>query len=119
MRLRKQHRVWLTTDHQLATVARDLPLFLCGHNLNLVRGEPKKVKAVRCRGPNTIAVLPDAPGEDKKVHAAQQSHIGPDRFSYRDGKDIQRKTGVWIIGAGTLFQRLHIALARRESEKPA
>jgi len=100
-------------------VACDLSLFLRRDNLNLVWSQAKKFEALRCCGSNVIAVLSDASREDEKIRTSQQSRVSPDRFSYRDGKYIQSKTGIWIIRADAFFERFHITLAGRESEKTA
>ena len=92
-------------------VARDLLLFLCRDNLNLIWSQPKRIEAVGCRRSNVAAVLSDAARENKQVHAAQQSDIGADRFSYCNGKDVERKAGICISGLHAFFQRFHIALA--------
>ena len=62
---------------------------------------------------------PDAAGEDKKVHTAEESDVCPDYLAYRNGKDIQSKSGLQVVGAGTFFQHLHITLAGRESTQAA
>src|ERR1035438_138398 len=103
--------------HHLATVARDLSLFLGRDNLNLVPSQPESFKTLSCRRSNVIAVLSDAAREDEKIHTAQQSHVRPDCLSYRNRKDIQGKTGVRIIRAGAFFQPLDIALAGGKSEE--
>ncbi len=62
-------------------------------------------------------MLSDATGEDKKIRTAEKSKVCTDYLANGNGKYIQRKSGVWVVGAGALFQRLHIALAGRESEE--
>src|SRR4029077_19426485 len=105
--------------HHGSTMTRDLLFFPCGDNLNLVCREIEKFEAVRgCRS-NVIAVLSDAAGKDEKVHTAEESNVCTDSLTYGNGKDIQRESGAQIVAAGTLFQSLHIALARRETEEAA
>ena len=72
--------------HHLATVARDLPLFLCGDDLNLVRGEPKSSRPSRCRGTNVIAVLSDAAGEDQKSAPPRSAMYAPIVFRTESAK---------------------------------
>jgi len=98
-------------------VACDLSLFFCGDNLNLVGGNPKGFKTARGSGSNAIAVLSDASGENEKVDSSQQSRVGPDCLADRKSENIQSKTRLRVPGMGSFFQRLYIALARRESEK--
>ena len=83
--------VGLSVEHQSATVARHLSLFLGGNNLNLVCSQAEKLKSVSGCRPNVVTVLTDTPGEDEKINPAQKSSVGADYFANRDGKDFQRK----------------------------
>lgn len=105
-------------DHH-ATPAGDLLFFLCGDNPDLFCSEAENFEAVRSCGSNAIAVLSNAAGEDKKLHTAEESDVCPDYLAYRNGKAIQRESGMQVIGAGTFFQHLHITLAGRQSEEAA
>src|ERR1700682_4984339 len=105
-------------DHH-ATAACDLLFFLCGDNLDLFYSEAEKFEAARRCRPNAIAVLSDAAGEHEKVHTAEQGDVCPDYLAHRTGKDIQRESSMQVVGAGTFFQRLHIALTGRESKEAA
>ncbi len=54
-------------------MTRDLLLFLCGDNLNLIGGKPKYLQTLGSRGSSMLTVLPNPAGKDKQVHPAQQS----------------------------------------------
>lgn len=105
--------------HHSPAVARDLLFFLCGDDLNFVCSEAEKFEAACNRGTNIVAVLSDPAREYEKVDAAEQSNVGTDYLAYGKGEHIQRKLGVWIVGAGAIFQRLHIAFASGECEEAA
>ena len=117
----KGHRGLLLSGlpHHSPAVARDLLLFFCGDNLDFVCSEAEKFEAVCNRGTNVIAVFSDPTGEDEKVHPTEQSRVCTDYLAYRNGEHIQRKRGVWIVGAGAIFKRLHIAFAGGEGEEAA
>ena len=53
----------------------------------------------RYRVAAVIDEVTDAAGEDEKIGASQQSHICPDCFSDREGKNIQSETRLWIVDA--------------------
>src|SRR5713226_832127 len=105
-------------DHR-TTAAGNLLFFLCGDNPDLFCSEAENFEAVRSCGPNAIAVLSNAAGEDKKLNTAEESNVCPDYLAYRNGKAIQRKSGMRVVGASTFFQHLHITLAGRKSEEAA
>lgn len=117
----KGHRGLLLSGlpHHSPAVARDLLLFFCGDNLDFVCSEAEKFEAVCNRGTNVTAVFSDPTGEDEKVHPTEQSRVCTDYLAYRNGEHIQRKRGVWIVGAGAIFKRLHIAFAGGEGEEAA
>ena len=112
------HAGLVLCDHH-ATAPRDLLFFLSRDNLNLVCSEAEKFEAVRSCGTNTPAVLSYAAGEDEKIHTTEESNVCTDYFAYRNGKDIQSKSGVSVVGAGTFFQRPHITLGGGEGEEAA
>ena len=64
-------------------------------------------------------MLSDAAGEDEKVDTTEKCHVCADYLAHGSGKNIQRKSGVGIVGAHPLFKLPHIALAGRETKKAA
>src|SRR5713226_2100237 len=98
----------LGLSHHSAAVPGDLLFFLCWDNFNLVCSEAEKFEAVCSCGTNVIAVLSDAASVYEKVHIAKKRNVCTNYLAYRSGKDIQRKRGMRIVGAGPVFQRLHI-----------
>ena len=80
-------------------MTRDLLFFLCGDDLDLVRGEADRFEAICSRGTNVLAVLSNAASENKQVHSAEQRNVRADCLAHGYGKDIQRKRGFWIVGA--------------------
>ena len=59
----------------------------------------------------------DAASEDEKIHTTEKGNVRADHLAYRNGKNIQREGGAWVVGADALFQHLYVTLAARESEK--
>jgi hypothetical protein len=105
--------------HHGSTVTRHLPFFLCGDNLDLIRAKAENFEVIRSERSNVSAVLSDAAGKYEEVHTAEESNVCADSLAYGNRKDIQRESGARIVRADTLFERLHIAFARRKSEEAA
>ena len=53
----------------------------------------------------------------RRIRTSEKGGERADNLAYRNGKNIQRECGLWIVGADALFQSLHVTLAARESEK--
>lgn len=109
----------LSVEHQSATVARHLSLFLGGNNLNLVCSQAEKLKSVSGCRPNVVTVLTDTTCEDEKINPAQKSSVRADYLANGDGKNFQRKNRPCVIGLDALLESLYVTLSGRKSEKAA
>src|SRR6202022_3328340 len=73
----------------------------------------------RAQTPSAVAAPPESRGGGQKGHTAEQGDVCTDYLAHRNAKDIQRKTSMQVVGAGTFFQHLPIHPAGRKSKKAA
>src|SRR5580704_1523000 len=105
--------------YQSATMPRNLRFFLGRNDLDLFWRESECFESSRGGGPNVVAMLADAAGKGEKIDTTEQSDVGPDLFSHRNRKDIERQRCRWITRTGSVLQGSDVALTGRESKQAA